>query len=129
MKVVAADGYILCCGLLRTLMVLYEDVYVTAANSIDEVLDRLAKVPDLGLVLLDTGMPGMENFAGLKRTVELLPHVPVIVTSPIESRSQIITAIRNGARGYISPSCKPCVLKHALPLVISGEFYMPASAF
>src|SRR5215510_11621081 len=38
MKVLAADGYILCCGVLRTLMLLYDDVCVTAANSIDQVL-------------------------------------------------------------------------------------------
>gem|GEM_PF-85824 len=128
MKVLAADGYILCCGVLRTLMLLYDDVCVTAANSIDEVLARISELPDLELVLLDASMPGMENFAGLRRTVENLPGVPVIVTSPSESRAQIIAAIRNGARGYIPPSSKPCVLKHALPLVMSGEFYIPASA-
>ena len=38
MKVLAAEGYILCRCLLRTLMLLYDDVCVTAANSIDEVL-------------------------------------------------------------------------------------------
>ena len=128
MKVLAADEYILCCGLLRTLMLLYDDVCVTAANSIDEVLACIPELQDLELVLLDTGMPGMEGFAGLRRTVEILPGVPVIVTSPSESRTQIITAIRNGARGYVPPSCKSYVLKHALPLVISGEFYIPASA-
>src|SRR5262245_61404046 len=128
MKVLAADGYILCCGLLRTLMLLYDDVCVTAANSIDEVLARIPELPDLELVLLDTSMPGMENFVGLRRTVETLPAVPVIVTSPSESLAQIVTGISNGARGYIAPSSKPCVLKHALPLVISGEFYIPAGA-
>ena len=129
MKVLAADEYILCCGLLRTLMLLYDGVCVTVANSIDEVLARIPELPDLKLVLLDTGMPGMENLAGLRRTVETRPDVPIIITSPSESRTQIITAIRNGARGYVVPSCKPCVLKHALPLVMSGEFYIPASAF
>jgi two-component system nitrate/nitrite response regulator NarL len=128
MKVLAADGYILCCGLLRTLMLLYDDVCVTAANSIDEVLARIPELPDLELVVLDASMPGMENFVGLRRTVEKLSDVPVIVTSPSENRAQIITAIRNGARGYIAPSSTPCVLKHVLPLVMSGEFYIPASA-
>jgi two-component system, NarL family, nitrate/nitrite response regulator NarL len=128
MKVLAADGYILCCGLLRTLMQLYDDVCVTAANSIDEVSARMEEMPDVELVLLDAGMPGMENFAGLRRTVEIRPDVPVIVTSANESRAQILAAIRNGARGYIPLSTKPCVLKHALPLIVSGEFYIPASA-
>lgn len=126
MKVLAADLYILCCGLLRTLVLLYDDVCLTSANSIDEVLD--CRLPDLDLVLLDASMPGMESLAGLKRTVKKFPEVPVIVTSSSESRSQVLAAIRNGAQGYVSASCRPHVLEHALPLVMAGEFYIPASA-
>lgn len=37
MKVLAADEYIPCCALLRTLTLLYDVVCVTSANSIDEV--------------------------------------------------------------------------------------------
>jgi DNA-binding NarL/FixJ family response regulator len=128
MKVLAADEYILCCGLLQTLTQLYDGVHVTAANSIDEVLARIQELPELDLVLLDTGMPGMEHFAGVRRTVEKRPDVPVIVTSPSESRAEIFAAFRNGARGYIPFSSRPCVLRHALPLIMSGEFYIPASA-
>jgi DNA-binding NarL/FixJ family response regulator len=126
MNVLAADRYILCSGLLRTLMLLYDDVRVTSANSIDAVLDCRLTDPDL--VLLDASMPGMENFAGLKRTVKKFREAPVIVTSSSESRAQVLAAIRNGARGYVAASCKPHVLEYALPLVIAGEFYIPASA-
>ena len=128
MNVLAADEYILCCGLLRTLMLLYGDVHVTPANSIDDVLARIPELLDLDLVVLDASMPGMERLAGLRRTVDMIPDVPVIVTSPAESRSQIVAAIRDGARGYFPLSCKPCVLQHALPLIMAGEVYIPASA-
>jgi two-component system, NarL family, nitrate/nitrite response regulator NarL len=128
MNVLAADKCVLCCGILQTLMLLCDDVHVTSANSINEVLACILKVPDLDLVLLDASMPGMENFTGLRQTVERLPDVPVIVTSASESRAEIIAAIRSGARGYIPPSSKPRVLLHALQLVMSGEFYIPASA-
>ena len=128
MHVLAADGYILCCGLLRTLALIYHNVRVTPANSVDEALDSILKLQDLALVLLDTSMPGMENFRGLRRVVANLRDTPVIVTSAIESYSQAIAAIRNGARGYISPSSKPLVLEHALRLIMSGEVYIPASA-
>src|SRR5215467_7046249 len=104
MKVLAADDYILCSGLLRTLTQLYDDVCVTQTNSIDEVLASISKVPDLDLVLLDTGMPGMQNFSGLRQAVKRLPDVPIVVA-----------AIRNGAKGFIPLSAKPCVLRHILP--------------
>jgi len=74
-------------------------------------------------------MPGMENFAGLKRIVALVPDVPVVVTSPSERRAEIVDAISNGARGYFSLSTKSCVLQHALPLIMLGERYIPVSAF
>ena len=128
MKVLAADGHILCCGLVRTLQLLREDVCVTGADSIDEMLTLIPGLPDLDLVLLDASMPGMENFAGLRRLVEKLPDVPVVVTSPSESSAQIVAAIRSGARGYFSPSTKACVLRHALPLILLGEIYIPACA-
>jgi DNA-binding NarL/FixJ family response regulator len=126
LKVLAADGYIPCRGLVRTLQLLQDDVCVTAADSIDEVLARIADLPDLDLVLLDASMPGMENFTGLRRTVEKLPDVPVVVTSPSESPTQIIAAIRNGARGYFPLSTKASVLQHALALILLGEIYIPA---
>ena len=128
MKVLAADGYILCRGLVRTLTLLRDDVCVIAADSIDDVLARISELPDLDLVLLDERMPGMENLAGLRRTVEKLPDVPVVVTSPNESHAHIVAAIRNGARGYFPLSTKSHVLEHALPLILSGEYYIPACA-
>jgi DNA-binding NarL/FixJ family response regulator len=130
MKILAAEGHILCCGLVRTLQLLREDVCVTGADSIDEMLTLIPGLPDLGLVLLDTSMPGMENFAGLRRLVEKLPNVPVVVTSPSESSTHIVAAICSGARGYFSPSTKACVLQHALPLILMGmgEIYIPACA-
>ena len=63
MKVLAADGYILCCGLVRTLQLLWEDVYVTSADSIDEMLTIIPGLPALDLVALSASMPGMENFS------------------------------------------------------------------
>jgi two-component system, NarL family, nitrate/nitrite response regulator NarL len=107
---------------------LREDVCVTGADSIDEMLTLIPGLPDLNLVLLDASMRGMENFAGLKRLVEKLSEVPIVVTSPSESSAQIVAAIRGGARGYFSPSTKVCVLRHALPLILSGEIYIPACA-
>jgi DNA-binding CsgD family transcriptional regulator len=39
-----------------------------------------------------------------------------------------MAAIRNGATGYFPLSTKASVLKHALPLILLGEIYIPACA-
>jgi two-component system, NarL family, nitrate/nitrite response regulator NarL len=125
MKVVAADGYIQCRGLVRTLTLARDDVCVIAADSIDDVLARISELPDLDLVLLDARMAGMESSAGLRRTVEKAPDVPVVVASADESYEHIVTAFRNGARGYFPLSTKPDVFEPALLLILSGEYYVP----
>jgi hypothetical protein len=63
MKVLAADEYLLCCGLSRTLALIYHDVHVASANSIDEAIASILKLADL---LLDASIPGMENFEGTR---------------------------------------------------------------
>ena len=88
-----------------------------------------AHIPDssaFDLLLLDANMPGMEKLCGIETRGEELPDDPVIVTSPSENCHQIVAAILSGARGYVLPSSKPGVLKHALQLIMAGEFYIPA---
>jgi DNA-binding NarL/FixJ family response regulator len=128
MKVLAADGFILCRGLVRTLMLLDEKVFVIRADSIDEVLANIPLLPDLDLILLDAQMPGMENHVGLRQTIEKAPHVPVVVISANDSHAPILSALRNGVKGYFSLATKLDVLEHALPLILAGECYVPASA-
>ena len=85
-----------------------------------EVLARISDLPDLDLVLLDASMPGMENFTGLRRTVRRLPDVPVVVTSPSESPTQILAAIRAGARSYFPLSTKASVLQQCSGAYLVG---------
>ena len=76
MKILAADEYVMCCGLLRTLMLLYDNVCVTSANSIDEVLTSILELPDLDLVLLDTSMARMLAVTSAMIATHSSKHVP-----------------------------------------------------
>jgi len=52
----------------------------------------------------------------------------VVVVSGSRQRATIRAAIEAGARGYILKSANGEILRHVLPLVLSGELYVPAQA-
>ncbi len=129
MLVLIADDHALFrYGISLALEGLYgSDVQILQAATAEEA-HRVAheKLPDL--VLLDLMMPGLNGVTDLKKYIETLPHVPVVVVSGSRQRSTIRAAIEAGARGYILKSSNGEILKHVLPLVLSGELYIPAQA-
>jgi two-component system, NarL family, nitrate/nitrite response regulator NarL len=129
MRILCVDTNILCYGLVRVLNELFGEVAVTSVRTIEELLEFAVNGRSFDLVLLDAGVPGIDNFEGLKRAVESMPDSPFIVTSPSEDPTDILAAIRAGARGFVPMSSRLDVLRHALPLILSGEFYIPAAVF
>lgn len=113
-------------GLAMLLTDLYSDVMVTEAVGIDPAIELCKNGGAYDLVLLDLQMAGMDGFDGLRLLGEHLPGVPIVILSASESRADIHSAFQGGAKGYIVKSATTRVLKHALRLVLSGEFYVPS---
>lgn len=115
-------------GLALMLEQIFDDVSVVEAGSADEAIEIVTDDVEFDLVLLDLVMPGMNGFAGLGLLHERLPEVPIVVVSASERHSDVRGALSRGARGYVLKSSAAEVLKHALPLALSGELYIPAIA-
>ncbi len=129
MVVLIADDHALFrFGISLALEGLYKDVTILQASSAEEASRMAHEAPKLDLILLDLMMPGLNGIAELKKYIESLPRVPVVVVSGSRQRSTIRAAIESGARGYILKSSNGEILKHVLPLVLSGELYVPAQA-
>lgn len=129
MVVLIADDHALFrYGISLALESLYKDVTILQAASADEAQRMAHEAPNIDLILLDLMMPGLNGIADLKKYIESLPRVPVVVVSGSRQRSTIRAAIEAGARGYILKSSNGEILKHVLPLVLSGELYVPAQA-
>jgi len=58
-----------------------------------------ARAPDL--VLIDTGLPGMNGIEGTRRIRALAPGTRVVMMSIHEDRKRIFEARRAGATGYL----------------------------
>lgn len=129
MLVLIADDHALFrYGISLALQGLYKDVTILQASSAGEAHRMAQETPDIDLILLDLMMPGLNGISELKKYIETLPPVPVVVVSGSRQRSTIKSAIEAGARGYILKSSNGEILKHVLPLVLSGELYVPAQA-
>lgn len=112
-------------GLAILLSDLFVDVNITETESADRAIELVGEGSYFDLVLFDLTMPGMNGFEGLRLLRELMPEVPVVIVSASDNRTDILTAFRHGAKGFIVKSSTAEVLEHALEMVLAGEFYVP----
>ncbi|MFQ5984850.1 MAG: response regulator [Alphaproteobacteria bacterium] len=126
MKILIADDHALYRqGLRLALAEIDARAEIVEAADADSTLARARDDGPFDLVLLDLAMPGMNGFEGLSALRQALPAVPIVILSASESRDDVRRAIECGARGYVLKSSNPEVLRHALPLVLAGEVYLP----
>lgn len=102
---------------------------VLDAANMDEALTAVSGAPDLGLVLLDLMMPGMDGLKGLEALRTRCPGVPVVIVSGFSSRDHVVAAVQAGAAGFIPKTVSGTAMVNALRLVLSGEKYLPSSTF
>lgn len=126
---IADDHALFRYGISLALESLYgKDVTILQASNAEETRRIAHETQGLDLILLDLMMPGLNGISDLKKFIETLPPVPVVIVSGSRQRSTIRAAIECGARGYVLKSSNGEILKHVLPLVLSGELYVPAQA-
>jgi DNA-binding NtrC family response regulator len=70
------------------------------ASGGEEALDRAAASPP-DLVLLDVRMPGLDGIATLRRLVELLPELPVVMVTAHGDVPMAVEAMKLGARDFL----------------------------
>lgn len=126
---IADDHALFRYGISLALESLYgKDVTILQASNAEETRRVAQETPGLDLILLDLMMPGLNGISDLKKFIDSLPPVPVVIVSGSRQRATIRSAIECGARGYVLKSSNGEILKHVLPLVLSGELYVPAQA-
>lgn len=130
MKILVADDHSLFRrGVSLLLSKLYPEVSIFEAKDVEEAFTTLEGGQTFDLILLDLAMPGMEELKGLERLKARLPETPIVILSALTDTKGIIRALHLGARGYVLKASNEQVLKHAISLVLSGEVYIPSSAF
>lgn len=129
MNVLIADDHLLFRDGLRRLMSQFnDDAIFFEAGTFDEVRELTDGATKFELILIDLGMPGWTGFHDLGALHARLPRAALVVVSGSERRADLMSALDNGATGYIPKSSSAKVLLSALQLVMAGGIYVPAEA-
>jgi len=128
-KVLVADDHTLFRrGLAMVLKNILGDIDVIESADADNALALIMDNQKFDLILLDLGMPGMENLEGLEAIInEVGDTTPVAILSAHQDSQSIRTTIEVGARGYLLKSFSEDSLRHALALIMAGEVFVPSS--
>lgn len=130
MQILVADDHKLVRdGLKPFLHELDPQAEILDAANLDEALAAADGAGNLGLVLLDLMMPGMDGLKGLEAIKAKCPDIPVVIVSGYSSRDHVVAAVQAGAAGFIPKTVSGTAMVNALRLVLSGEKYLPSSTF
>jgi len=81
--------------------------------------------PDL--ILLDLRLPGMSGLEALSHFREALPDIPVIVLTQSDNEADVLSAISQGAAGYLLKSSTLDKLTEGVRTVMAGGAALDAS--
>lgn len=100
---------------------------VLQAGSLGEALERLDQHPDVSLVLLELGLPDSEGVASLVRLRLHAPGPRYVVLTSSDSEATMLSAIENGAAGFIPKTTPSTAMLAALRTVLAGGVFVPSN--
>lgn len=129
MKILVVDDHALFRqGVAMILRELYPDSLILEAANSKEAVAASNRHRDIDLVLCDLGADDASDFQTVERLRLKLPKAAITVVSASEDPADICRSYNAGARGYIVKSSGSDTLRHALPLILSGETFIPSNA-
>lgn len=130
MDILLADDHALVRdGLVPFLRRVTDNASILEAGSFDEALVKARQAGNLGLIILDLNMPGMDGLNGLATMRTEFPQVPVVILSGSTHPADAFHSIESGANGFIPKTMRGETIIGVLRLVLSGEKYVPPFLF
>ena len=95
-----------------------------AADGADALEKCRAWQPDV--VLMDIRMPNMNGVAATKKIKEVLPDCKIIILTTFDDSDYILSAINNGACGYLLKDIGSTALLDAIRNAYAGDTILPS---
>ncbi len=123
-RVVIADDHAMFREALRDLLEREPDFRVVgeASNGREAIEIAAALKPDI--LLLDLIMPRLSGMEALRRLIHVSPEVRIILLVESPERSQIVEALKLGARGVVPKDTSAQLLFKSIHAVASGEYWV-----
>lgn len=99
------------------------------ATSVEDLLNALqvSRTPQVDVLLLDIGLPGMSGLEGIQHIQKLLPKTNIIMLTTYEEDDKIFKALCAGAVSYISKRTPLTKIEEAITTIYHGGSYMSPS--
>lgn len=101
------------------------DVAFHGQFDLAEGLAQARRLDDLGLVLVDPGLPGCSELEALTRFRAAFPGTRVAVISANEDEARVRAALEAGAAGYLPKTMLPKAMASAIRSLLDGGVYSP----
>jgi DNA-binding NarL/FixJ family response regulator len=125
-RFVIADDHPLFRGALRAAILgAFQSAEISEAGTIETLVAELDRVPEMDLILLDLGMPGVRGFSGLLLLRAQYPGIPVIVVSAHEEANVVRRCMEFGASGFIPKTTDVDHMRQAIRIVLDGGTWTP----
>lgn len=125
-KVMLVDDQIILAEGIKSVIETTDDVCVcaVACDGVEAVEMATAYRPDV--VLMDIRMPNMNGVAATKKIKEVLPECKIIILTTFDDSDYILSAINNGACGYLLKDIGSTALLDAIRNAYAGDTILPS---
>jgi DNA-binding NarL/FixJ family response regulator len=126
-RVLVADDQRVVRDGLRVLLGTLPEVEVigTAVDGTDAVRQAIAAVPDI--VLMDLHMPNCDGVEAIRQIVGEQPSVRVVVLTAYSDDDSVFSALRAGARGFLTKDAGAGEIFQAISTVCAGDAQLDPS--
>ena len=98
---------------------------VIEAKCYESALCMQQENDDVGLIITDLHMHGINGTRGVEELIRLARPTPLVVISAEEETATMRELILTGAAGYIQKASPMNVIMHAIQVVLDGGIYLP----
>lgn len=125
-KVMLVDDQIILAEGIKSVLETTDDISVcgTATDGIQAIEMATEMRPDV--VLMDIRMPNMNGVAATKKIKDILPDCKIIILTTFDDSDYILSAINNGACGYLLKDIGSTALLDAIRNAYAGDTILPS---
>ena len=125
-RVLVVDDHRMFAEALEMLLAGEEDVEIAGAvGTGEEALEVVARV-DLGVVLMDIDLPGIDGIEATRRIRELSPSTQVVIITAYQEPAVMARAIEAGACGFVPKTQTADQLVGVIRGAAAGEMILPS---